>query len=65
MSQPPKLLRHTASPPGSRATPDAMEHPAHGSGVAALTLGDRLALAVAAAANDWVIERYDKRRRSA
>ncbi|HVH98306.1 MAG TPA: hypothetical protein VM869_06340 [Enhygromyxa sp.] len=42
-----------------------MEDPAHGSGVAALTFGDRLALAVAAAANDWVIERYDKRRRSA
>ena len=52
---------HAASPPGSRATPELMEDPAHGSGVAALTFGDRLARAVAAA--DWVVERYCSARR--
>jgi hypothetical protein len=35
-----------------------MDHPAHGSGVAALTFGDRLARAVALAAEGWVVERY-------
>jgi hypothetical protein len=51
-------LLHAASPPGSPAALAAMDNPAHGSGAAALTLGDRLALAVAAAASGWVVERF-------
>jgi hypothetical protein len=52
-------LHHAASPPGSRATLEVLDHPAHASGVA--PLDDRISRAIEAASG-WVIERYMFRR---